>query len=640
MAIVKMKKVTMIALQSEKNAIIKNLQKFGKLQVINLEEQIAEDGFEELQPDSDNEAVGRLEAKLSQVKYSLDFLNKYNKAKKPLFAQKVQVDEPKRKEYLESEEKLCDIYERCRSIDSKFTEIKSAETKLHNTISQLNPWMPLEMKLEDIGSTLNTTAIIGLIPAKYAEEFSGAVQNENLEVYIEKVSDDKENTCMFIVYHHVCEERLLQLLKQYGWTKVAFSEFAGTPKENIERLAAQIEELENRKNELIKEAEGMVGEIGFLEILYDLLSIERDKHSVVRDLAKTEKTFMLKGWVPAKHCDDMARLLDSITDKYTLQFEDPSDEDDIPVLLDNPKIVQPFEMVTELYSLPNPRSIDSNIFMAPFFVVFFGMMITDAAYGIIMAAVTAYVLYKYKPSGGLKKMLQIMFLGGISSFFWGGIFGGWFGDLIKLKPWWFNPLDEPLKMLIFCLILGVIHLYTGYFLQAYKSIRAGNFMDAFYDQILWLMLLTGLMFLALPPLATIGKYMAIIGAAGTVLFAARSEKNIFKRLISGILALYNVSGFLGDVLSYSRLFALCLATGVIAAVFNAMALMMGGSVVGKIIMVAFLIFAHAFNTALGILGAYVHTSRLQYVEFFGKFYDGEGKPFNPLRIKTKYIQSE
>ncbi|HPL98581.1 MAG TPA: V-type ATP synthase subunit I [Bacillota bacterium] len=637
MAIVKMKKATMIALQSEKNEILNDLQRFGYLQVVNLEERM-EQGFEELQPDSDNEAVGRLEAKLSQVKYSIDFLGKFNTAKKPLFAQKVQVDETKRKEYLDNEEKLNEIYESCRSIDSRFTEIKSSETKLNNTIAQLTPWLTLKEKLEEIGTTHNTNSILGFIASKYEDELSTAVKDEDLTAYLEKVGVEKENSYFMVIYHQTCEERISQLLKQVGWTKVTFSEYSGTPEENINRIKAEISNLENIKKELAKKAEAMVPESGFLEILYDLLSIEKDRRSVVKDFIKTDKTFMLQGWIPEKFADDMTKLLDGITDKYTISFEDPSEEDEIPVLLNNPKAVKPYEMITDLYSVPNAKGIDPNIFMAPFFVIFFGIMVTDAVYGILMSALTGYVLYKYKPQGGMKNMMWIMFFGGISTFFWGGIFGGWLGDLIKVKPWWFNPLDEPLKMLIFCLILGVIHLYTGYILQAYQNIKAGNFMDAIYDQVLWLMLLTGLMFLALPPLAAVGKYMAIVGAAGTVIFSARSEKNIFKRLISGVLALYNVSGFLGDVLSYSRLFALCLATGVIAQVFNAMGLMMGGSIIGKIIMIAFLAFAHVFNTALGVLGAYVHTSRLQYVEFFGKFYEGEGKPFNPLRIRTKYIQ--
>ncbi len=639
MAIVNMKKVTMIALQSEKDVIIDKLQKFGNLQIVNLEEQIEGQDFEELKPDNDDEAVGRLEAKLSQIKYSLDFLGRFDKTKRPMFAPKVKVDELKRKEYLDNEAKLSEIYENCRRIDSRFTELKSVETKLHNTISQLEPWASLEMNIEDIGSTKNTSVIIGFIAAKYEEEFRNAIENENLEAYLEKIGGEKENIYLMVVYHHVCEERMLQLLKQVGWTKVSFSDFSGTPLQNIERLTAEIKELENKKAELTDQGSSMASDIGFLEILFDLLSIERDKSSVVKDFGKTDKTFMLAGWVPEKLKDDLARLMDGITDKYTLQFADADDEDEIPVLLNNPKIVQPFEMITDMYSIPNPRGIDPNIFMAPFFIVFFGLAITDAVYGLFLAIAAGFVLMKYKPEGGMKKMLGILFLGGISTFFWGGIFGGWLGDLIKVRPWWFNPLDEPLTMLIFCLLLGVVHLYTGYILSAYMNIRDGKYLDALYDQVLWLMLLTGLMFLALPPLAVVGKYMAVIGAVGTVIFSARAEKNIFKRFTSGVLALYNVSGFLGDVLSYSRLFALCLATGVIAQVFNAMGLMMGGSLIGKLIMVVFLIVGHAFNTALGLLGAYVHTSRLQYVEFFGKFFQGEGKAFNPLRIKTKYIQN-
>lgn len=638
MAIVKMKKATMIALQSEKKEIVNSLQKFGNLQIVNFEEQ-KEQGFEELQPDNDNETVSKLETKLSQVKYSLDFLSKFSNAKKPLFAQKVQVDESKRKEYLKDEERLSRIYEICRSIDGKFTEIKSSETKLNSTIAQLKPWLPLKINLEDIGNTQNTSAMLGFIAGKYEEEFSTLIKAEDLQAYLEKVSTEKENSYFMIVYHQVCEERITQLLKQTGWTKVTFSEYLGTPGENIDRLMADKEELEKKRAELTAQAENMVPEIEFLEIMSDLLTIEKDKGSIVKEFAKTDKTFMLHGWVPEKYTEDMTSLMEGITDKYILKFEEPAEEDEVPLLLKNNKVVEPFELITEMYSVPNARGIDPNIFMAPFFILFFGLMVTDAAYGILLAAITGYVLKKYKPEGGMKKIMGVLFYGGISTFVWGGIFGGWFGDLLGLQPWWFNPLDEPLKMLIFCLALGVIHLYTGYILQAYQNIRAGNVMDAIYDQVLWLMLLTGLMMLAVPSLATIGKYMAIIGALGTVIFAARSEKNIFKRFTSGVLALYGVSGFLGDVLSYSRLFALCLATGVIAQVFNAMGLMMGGSIIGKIIMVAFLAFAHVFNTALGVLGAYVHTSRLQYVEFFGKFYEGEGNLFKPLRIKTKYIQN-
>ena len=140
-----------------------------------------------------------------------------------MFSSKVQVDELKRKEYLNNGEKLQEIYENCRSIDSKFTEIKTSETKLHNTIAQLNPWIPLEMNLEDISSTQNTSTIIGFIAGKYEEELSNAIKSENLHAYLEKVSEEKENTYLMVVYHQMCEERILQLLKQSGWTKVTNS---------------------------------------------------------------------------------------------------------------------------------------------------------------------------------------------------------------------------------------------------------------------------------------------------------------------------------------------------------------------------------------------------------------------------------
>jgi len=327
-----------------------------------------------------------------------------------------------------------------------------------------------------------------------------------------------------------------------------------------------------------------------------------------------------------------------VTDFYILTLEDPSEEEEIPVLLDNPAIVKPVEMITEQYSLPNPRSLDPNRVMAPFFIMFFGMMVSDAAYGIILSALTAYALYKFKPTGGAKQLFQLLCLGGLATLFWGALFGGWVGGLIPIKPIWFNPTDEPLKMLLFCLAVGVVHLYVGMGLQAYKSIKAGNIKDAIYDQGFWYLFLTGLMLLAVAP--SVGKYMAIIGAIGLVLTQGRDNKNIIKRLLSGILSLYNVTSFLGDVLSYSRLLALGLATGVIGTVINEMSLMLSGNIIGIIFMIIFMVVGHTFNIAINVLGAYVHSSRLQYVEFFGKFFEGDGKPYAPFSIKTKYIEQK
>jgi V/A-type H+/Na+-transporting ATPase subunit I len=640
MAIVKMKKAHIIALQSEKQNILNKLQKFGGLHVINIEEQITEDKYFELTADSDNDRVGQLEASLSQVKYSLDFINKYDKGKKSGQRSKVHVSDVEYLEYLNSNKKLDAIYNQCREIDLNHSDLKNRETKLTNLIQQLQPWSLLKSNFQDIKTTRNTKAVLGYVLSKYAEDFKRDFSSVGDLTYFEEISSDKENSYILLIFHKYLEEEVSQIQKQFGWTKVGFVDLVGTARENIENLTSEITLLKRERDTLTDKAQQLLEHKKYIEILQDVFSIEKDKASVISNFGKTEKIFVLSGWVPVKVTDMLEKALQEVTQSYTLSLEDPAEDEEHPVLLSNPSFVQPVEFITEQYSLPNSKGVDPNLIMTPFFIAFFGMMVSDAAYGLILTAVSAFVLLKMKPEGGLKKIMGIMFWGGISTFLWGAAFGGWIGGLIPAKAWLFDPMKEPFKMMGLSLGLGVLHLYCGIGLQAYRNIRDGNILDAILDQGIWYTLLTGLMMLLLPATAVIGKYLAITGAIGMVLFAGRSKKNIVMRLLSGVLSLYGVTGFLGDVLSYLRLFALGLATGVIGAVVNSMALMVGGSVIGYIFMTLFLILGHTFNLGINTLGAYVHSSRLQYVEFFGKFYEGEGKPFIPFRMRTKYIEQK
>ncbi len=639
MAIAKMKKVTIIALQSEKGEIVKALQRFGNMQVVNLEGQVQEGELRELGPDGDNDNVNRLESRLSQVKYALDFVSKFDKSKKPLFSFKVQIQESHYNEYLNSDEKLDGLYGNCKAIDGKFAEIKNSETKLNSLISQLSPWNNLDAPINDIKSTNNVNIVMGSVPIENSEEFLKLMADAGADTYVEEINKDNKNNYLVVAYNKSDEEKIVPLLKQASWSKEDLGYLEGTAKDNISRINSELKELEEKKQGLTRQAEDLISYKEYLQVLFDALTIERDRSSITKNFIKTEKTFMCYGWVPEKSENSLKRAISSITDRYTMQFEDPGEDEDFPVLLNNAKLVKPVEIITEQYSLPSSRGFDPNPIMAPFFIMFFGMMLSDAAYGIILAAGTAYALFKLKPEGGLKKILGLMCLGGISALLWGALFGGWFGEPL-IRPLWFSPLDNPLFMLIFCIGVGIIHLYIGMGIQAYISIRDGKLLDALFDQGLWYVFLTGLLLLAIPQTAAAGKYMAIIGAAGLVLTQGRSEKNILKKLVSGILSLYNVTGFLGDALSYSRLFALGLATGVIGIVINSMALMLAGSFIGNIFMVVFLVFGHTFNIAINILGAYVHSSRLHYVEFFSKFYEGDGLPFNPFKIKTRYTEQK
>ena len=635
MAIVKMKKVSLIALQSEKEPIVKRLQEFGGLHVLNLEEWVTEDQHKDLLIDNESDKVNQLEAELSQVKFAYEFVSKYDKAKKKMFEQKLQVSEKEYSENLNEKQKMNDVYEQCKAIDTKFAELKNAETKINNLIQQLIPWKSLDSKLESLKNSLNVNIMLGFLLTKYVNEFKDAIYNSGAEVHIEEISSDKENTYILLIYHHSGEDKVSIVQKQFSWSKVIFSDLVDTPKENINRLNGEISSINKEKEELTKKAEKLVQYKDFLKILYDVLTNEIDKNAVVRNFAKTEKSFVIHGWIPEQQSNALTKAIEEVTDRYWIDFKEPDEEEEFPVLLDNPRLVKPLEMITEQYSLPNSRGIDPNLIMAPFYVAFFGMMVSDAGYGILLTISTAIALFVLKPQGGLKKMLGLICLGGISTFIWGAMFGGWFG--LTLRPLWFNPLDDPLKMLIFVLMLGVVHLYVGIGIQAFKNIRAKNYLDAVFDQGFWYLFLTGLMFMALPALSVIGKYMAIIGTVGLVATQGRTKKGILNKLISGVLSLYNVTGFLGDVLSYSRLFALGLATGVIGTVVNSMSVMLKGSFIGTIFMVFFMILGHTFNIAINVLGAYVHASRLQYVEFFGKFFEGDGKPYTPFRTISKYI---
>ena len=303
--------------------------------------------------------------------------------------------------------------------------------------------------------------------------------------------------------------------------------------------------------------------------------------------------------------------------------------------------------------------------MSVFNVFLFGMMLSDAAYGAIMAVACGWALLKFPRMGeGMKKSLQLFFWCGLSTLVWGVLFGGYFGDVVNVvsrtffghevgaPALWFAPLDDPMRLLVYSLAIGVVHLFVGFGIKGYLSLRDKKYMDFLCDTVLWYLLLVGLLLMLIPSsifasiiqmtivfppaLNFLAKAMAIVGAVGILLMSGRANKNFALRIALGAYDLYNISGWLSDVLSYSRLLALGLATGVIAQVINQMASMFGGGVVGAILFAVIFVIGHALNMAINMLGAYVHTNRLQYVEFFGKFYEGGGRAFAPFKENTKY----
>lgn len=334
-----------------------------------------------------------------------------------------------------------------------------------------------------------------------------------------------------------------------------------------------------------------------------------------------------------------------------VEITDVPEDEEAPVLFKNNGFSKPVEEITATYSMPSKRDIDPNPIMAFFYYLFFGMMFSDAGYGILTMIGTGYLGFvkKYKPD-----FMKMFFYCGISTTFWGFMYGSFFGDLIyrfsitflgkefTLSPIWVDPAKEPLLLLIFSVLLGLIQILVGLGISFYMNWRAGDKKDAVYDIGSWILIISGVIvlvggiFLKASPLTTVGTVMAVLGALIVVLMKGRSNKNIIMRLFSGILGLYDITSYVSDALSYSRLMALGLATGVIAQVVNIMGTLAGKSIIGAVMFVLVFIVGHLLNFAINMLGAYVHTNRLQYVEFYSKFYEGGGRAFKPLGMNTEY----
>ena len=397
-----------------------------------------------------------------------------------------------------------------------------------------------------------------------------------------------------------------------------------------------------------KVLEQMASRLDELQIASDAIKVRIQILSGREKFMHTDKVDIISGWIPAARKKEVGHRLERFN--CFCEFIEPDKDEDFPVLIKNRKIVEPFGTITEMYSMPNPHTIDTNWAVGLFFFIFFGMMLSDAGYGIVLAAGGLLGVVYLDTGYEIKRLMKMIGIAGISAIFWGALYGSWFGDAIPTAaelffgksveiPMLIDPLNEPMKVLIMSCIFGVIHLFTGMGIKAYIMIKRGDLAGAIFDVGLWYMFLTGLpMLLAPGALGTTGKVLAIAGALGLVLTQGRHKPTLMGKTITGVMSLYNVTSYFSDVLSYSRILALGLATGVIASVVNILAAMAGSSFAGIIFFIIIFIFGHLLNLAINALGAYVHSARLQYVEFFGKYYEGGGIKFAPLEIKTEYVK--
>lgn len=655
MAVVEMRKLTVIGLNSGRTPFIHELMHLGVVE-INSQEGIVND--EEWMPDifrtSNSADVSRLEADIARVSTAIEAIKRYDTQKKPLFEVRQEIIREDFANHMNRTKTDTEInVDTAVMCDKQIAEGQNESNRLKGVIAGLKPWEPMDLPLQ-MKETKYSAVILGTVGNKTRfEALLQAVLEKAPSSVVQQVSADAQQIYLSVICLKEEREQVFEALREFAFNPVSFTEHKGTARDAIKQYEIQVGEIQQR----ILAKEAILSELSLvrknIEFLYDSLNMRRDRARIVGDMLSTEMVFFFDGWMPRKAQPEVEALLKRF--EFYYDIKEPEAEEEIPVCLHNGGFSTPFEAITNMYSLPSRHDVDPTKLLAPFYFIFFGMMLSDAAYGIIIAVGCWLILKKFKLEGMTYRMIKMFFYCGISTFMWGALFGGWFGDFFTvaaktlfdvdfvIKPIWFDPLAEPMKLLIFSLILGAVHLFVGMGIQAYMLIRDGHPLDALFDIGFWYIILIGLVLYGLggsmaPVVVTVGAVMSIVGAAGILLTGGRNNKGVFGKITGGLGSLYGITSYLSDVLSYSRLLALGLATGVVAKVINTLGSLAGGGIKGAIILLIAFVFGTIFNIAINALGAFVHSCRLQYVEFFGKFYTGGGRAFAPFERKTKYIK--
>lgn len=635
--IIPVKRLSLVAHKSDEADILKALQRLNAVEVI-----------------PDGEATGPANA-LDEAEARVQRLSAAMAAVRPFAAKRSMLSPLPGASVGKIVDTLPTAMQYSEEIEALQREISGTRAKIDKNLGMLEllePWLAFPADMQSYRNAKSVRYFTGMLAAAdYARlaELGEAVEYQafgdgaNMPVLVACRPDDAKAVASF--------------LKNLSWTDVAFPKLSGTPAEARSALLAENESLEKQLAALEAQLaeKGSYGEL--LGGAYDAAVIERDRALAAAELSRTAATFVLHGWVPENRLSDVERAVAGVTDAYCLFTRDPNDDETPPSVVKNNRFVTPFEVVTDLYSRPDPRGMDPTPFMAIPYIILFGLMLSDSGYGLLLAIGCALFIRLRRPTGMMGGLARVLLWGGLSTIIWGVLVGTVFGldfDVLlgtdDLFPIILDPMTDPIGMLILCFGLGVVHILFGYGLRVKESFAQGDWQGAVFDTLSWMFIIVGLIAGVGGPMVGLGflQYpgliLAGIGALLILLFKGRGKRNPIKRTISGLGELYNISGVLSDILSYARLFALGIATGVIASVFNDICSMLMGSpniilkILGVAVACALLVGLHLFNLAINTLGAFVHCARLQYVEFYGKFYEAGGRTFRPLGYKTKHVQ--
>jgi V/A-type H+/Na+-transporting ATPase subunit I len=536
---------------------------------------------------------------------------------------------------------------RTEEIIFRLTEIANEKINLLGSVSALQPWKDCPVPL-DMTGTKETRVWFGTLPSNVtAEVASAAIQSASeqpVPCAVELISEDTQNKYVVIIYHISCEDIVYSALSSVVFVNLDLRGYNGIAANNLRHIESEIIKSDNERTALENELSVLAASIDSIKIAYDAAAARLSVLTAKKKLYETRETVILSGWVPGKAAGKVTEQLEKMCCSWELS--EPQEGDSVPVLLQNRQPASAFEMVIGLYSLPAYGSFDPSVIMSVFYFIIFGLMLGDVVYGLLLTVGGFFAVKFLDLDTGVKKIIRLFAICGISCIISGILFGSYLGDLpvvfmdrmlgikISSPALLFDPVVDPIFYLLVALAAGVVHLVAGMIVKFIILWRSGKRLDAIFDVGSWFVLFSGIGVYFIN--SGVGKYIALTGVAMIILTQGRAEKNIIMKLVKGLGSLYGIINYVADLLSYSRIMALGMASAVIASVVNILATLTGPSIIGFPVMIIIVLFGHAVNLGINLLGTFVHTSRLQYIEFFGKFYEDGGKPFKPVCLETIY----
>ena len=645
MAIVKMSKFNLLVFNSERKNLLHKLQKFDEVHFMDLKED-EELGEYDLDKVKEPESIVAINEEINRINYAIEALSKYQKKDSAL---KVLKEGRTTLEFSEIEEKAnkVDYKSICKQVIEINSDMDQLSQDIANTnikIKEICPWIKLDVPIKNLMSLEHVKLMIGKFPARFKQKVEeGFVSTEY--TYFEVLSESGGNLYVLIITNDEEEDLVNEMLRNNYFSDIKI-EIEGKPEEEVKKLKNEVELKQKQISKNEEKLKKLSQKVIDLQIVYEYLMnvILRTEES--ENFLTTESVNVIEGYIPTSRSEEFNDLVTSTlsNDIYYFKLEE-ADKDDTnaPILLKNSKYTRAFESLTTMYAYPKYNELDATGVMAPFYSFFFGMMIADAGYGLLLLLGTVLALKIFNLGEEQKNTMRFFACNGFFTILWGLIYGSFFSFSIPTGI--IDPTTQYMEVLILSIGLGIVHIYVGLGVGAYMNIRDGKPLAALFDTGFWYMALTGAILLLVGSqypisnvVSKISLYVMIIGMVGIVLTAGRESPSVGGKLGGGLYSLYGISGYVGDFISYSRLMALGLAGGYLAAAINDMVFMLFDlKAIGIVVGIIVFVIGHSFNLFLSALSAYVHDIRLTYVEFFGKFYGGGGKAFKTLRSESKYF---